>query len=287
MEPNIAPVPVSQLELLSGFSLEALPKAVISDGGVLPVPKGTSIYLPSIPGSKPTLASDACRLLVDAGFTPIPHLAARSLTGTDELKDRLGGLSNAGARSLLLIAGDMTQPAGPFSSTLDILATGLLADYGFDSLGVAGHPDGLAVAKPGEVERAIDAKAEYAARSGAEMWIVTQFVFAPDPVIRWIDWLRGRGIDLPVRVGMAGPAKLHTLVAYAMRCGVGNSLRFLTEQKSSARKLLNRWSPDDLIMDLTEHNHASPDRAVAGIHLYPFGGLDQTAKWLDHARQKA
>lgn len=287
MEPKIAREPFGQPDLLSGFSLEALPKAVISSGGALPVPQGTEIYLPSIPGSKPALGAEACHFLVEAGFVPVPHLAARSLTGLDDLKDRLQALSNAGARSLMLIAGDMAQPAGPFTSTLDVLATGLLAEHGFQRLGIAGHPDGLAVAEPGEVERALDAKADYAARTACELWIVTQFVFAAEPVTEWIEGLRQRGIDLPVRVGLAGPAKLHTLVAYAMRCGVGNSLRFLTDQTGSARKLLSRWSPDDLILDLAQHNRARPDRAVAGIHLYPFGGIDQTAKWLDRAGQRA
>lgn len=285
MEPEIASEPVNMTGLLSGFSLEALPKAALKNSVDFSFPPGTEIYLPSIAGADPAIAVNACKALIDAGYVPVPHLAARSVASVKELSARLSDLSQTGARSLMLIAGDNTKPVGPFASTLDILDTGLLAEFGFTRLGVAGHPDGLSAAEPGEVERALDVKARYAQATGCEMWIVTQFVFAADPVIAWMEWLRGRGIHLPVRVGIAGPAKLHTLVAYAMRCGVGNSLRFLSEKQSSARKLLGRWSPDELVYDLARHNQERPDSAIAGLHLYPFGGIEQTTDWLTKARQ--
>ena len=56
------------------------------------------------------------------------------------------------------------------------------------------------------------------------MAIATQFGFEAGPVIAWADRLRAAGITLPVHIGVAGPAKLQTMLKFAMACGVGPSL---------------------------------------------------------------
>lgn len=269
--------------LLSGYSIEAIPSAVKPDGAVMSLPSGTHVYIPAIPGTDIAEAVAACRILAEAGLVPVPHLAARAIAGLDDLRARLAAFSNAGASALMLIAGDVKVPAGPYTSTLDILETGLLAEFGFRRLGVAGHPEGLAAAAPGEVERALHVKCAYAQATGSEMWIVTQFTFAPEPIIDWLGALRRQGISLPVRIGIAGPASLRKLIAYAVRCGVGNSLRFLTDRPGSATRLLGRWAPDDLLGALARHSRGRPEEAAAGIHVYPFGGIASTAGWLEAA----
>ena len=266
--------------LAAGFSIEAIPSAVTSGGETLALPAGTQVYVPAIPGTDFAEAVAACRLLSQAGLTAVPHLSARAVRGRDDLRGRLEAFRGAGARALLLIAGDVKNQAGPYASTLDILETGLLAEFGFDRIGVAGHPEGLPPAAPGEAARALAVKAAYARETGCEMWIVTQFAFAAEPITAWMRALRASGIDLPVRVGVAGPAGLRKLIAYAVRCGVGNSIRVLTDRPISAGKLLGRWSPDSLLADLARHNAHYPAEAIAAIHIYPFGGVGKAWGWV-------
>ena len=84
---------------------------------------------------------------------------------------------------------------------------------------------------------------------------------------------------LPVRVGMAGPARLKTVLAFAARCGVGASARALA-RRPSALRLLNNWTPDSMLQALARHRVASPESPLSGIHLFTFGGLPQTSRWL-------
>ena len=60
--------------------------------------------------------------------------------------------------------------------------------------------------------------------------VVTQFCFESAPILQWIGELDNRGIDLPVIVGLAGPATPATLTKFALRCGIGNSIRAVRTQ---------------------------------------------------------
>ena len=88
--------------------------------------------------------------------------------------------------------------------------------------------------------------------------------------------LDARGLDIPVIVGLAGPATPATLLKFALRCGVGNSLRSLREQIGRFGRLLTDTGPDDVVRSLC----ASPRNAgapIAGFHIFPFGGLGKTS----------
>lgn len=40
------------------------------------------------------------------------------------------------------------------------------------------------------------------------------------------------------------------------------------------------WTPDDLVRALVQYCLDNPDTLIRGIHLFPFGGLRQSAQWL-------
>ena len=217
--------------------------------------------------------------LVAAGMNPVAHLTARSISTAAELRSRLARLAEVEVDRLLLVAGDGSQPAGPYRDTLDVLESGFLAEYGFDGLGIAAHPEGHPQAKPADLERALARKMEYAAASGANMWIVTQFVFAPKPVIAWLERMRAANCPLPIRVGLAGPVPLSTLLKFAARCGVRASARMVNRRRGVVR-LLGNYAPDAVAEALARHRaeaHASP---LCGIHLFTFGGIAGTSRWL-------
>ena len=93
--------------------------------------------------------------------------------------------------------------------------------------------------------------------------IVTQFCFESAPILKLLGELVARGIDLPVIVGLAGPATPATLTKFALRCGIGNSMRALRGQIGRYGRLLTDTGPDDVLRGLQAaprpRPHRSPD----------------------------
>lgn len=191
---------------------------------------------------------------------------------------------DAGADSLLLIAGDRARVAGPFVNTLAVLDSGLLERHGFRKIGVAGHPEGIHHASRSELVAALRCKLAYARATGSTMWIVTQFVFSVAPVVRWYEHLAIENISLPLCIGMPGPAKVPTLLRYAVQCGVGASMRMLTRRPDAVAGLLGRWTPDDMISTLASDLREVPHIPIAGLHVFPFGGLKRSIEFFTALR---
>ena len=260
-------------------SVELSPRQLASLGPLGDhLPRGTPVYVPFVPGATWSETSAACRRLRAAGMSPVPHLPARWLASTSQLDDWLAELAEAQVRELLLVAGDRASAAGPYRDTLDVLDSGRLVAAGFRRIGITGYPEGHPSAPTADLDAALTRKLEYAAATGTDMWITTQFTFAPAHAIAWLDRIRDRGCTLPVRVGLPGPARLRTLLAFAARCGVTASARMLTRRPSVVR-LLKRWTPDALLRELVEHRGMAGSPAF-DIHVFTFGGLPATARWL-------
>lgn len=259
---------------VSGFSIEATAKQLRRAeplAGFLP--PGARIHVPWLPRAPAADAVRACRAIAGQGFEPVPHLAARAIRSRGELEAHLGRFAAAGARALLLVAGDRRRAAGPFAHTLAVLDTGLLTRYGFRTLAIAGHPQGHPVADEPALMRALQQKQEYARQTGSTLCIVTQFAFDAAPIVDWLERLRAAGIRLPVRIGIPGPAKPRTLLRYALQCGVGASSAVLARRPDAAARLLGRWTPETMLPPLARYAADSPQ--VAGLHVFPFGGLLQ------------
>ncbi|MEL7216384.1 MAG: methylenetetrahydrofolate reductase, partial [Pseudomonadota bacterium] len=105
------------------------------------------------------------------------------------------------------------------------------------------------------------------------------FCFEAEPVIAWADRLKAAGIDLPIHIGVAGPAKLQTLIKFAMACGVGPSIRVLKRRAADLTKLMLPFTPDDILRDLATHKAAHPDFAIEAVHFFPLGGIGKTAEF--------
>lgn len=270
--------------IASAASVEVMPSQVVAG---LPIdrllPPETRVYVPFLPDSDFRESIAAARLLREQGMQPVPHVPARAIRSPTELDEWLHGLTEAGVRSILLIAGDRDVAAGPYANTLELLASGRLADYAIRRIGIAGHPEGSPFATRGELDDALTIKREYAAQNGADIWIVTQFVFASARTIEWLRHVRSIAADLPIYIGLPGPARLSTLIAYAAQCGVSVSARVLKRRPGAAR-LLGRWTPDGLVRDLALHAAREPEAAMDGIHVYPFGGVARATEWLDSLR---
>ncbi|MFP4406601.1 methylenetetrahydrofolate reductase, partial [Rhodosalinus sp.] len=189
----------------------------------------------------------------------------------------------AGVREALLLAGGEAQPAGALHSSMQLLETGLFDKAGFARLHVAGHPEGNRDIDPRGgtklVDEALAWKQAFAERTDAEMAIVTQFAFDAGPMVAWAERLAAAGIGLPIHMGIAGPAKLQTLIRFAIACGVGPSLKVLQRRAMDVSKLVKPYEPTELLRDLAARRAASPSARIAQIHFFPLGGIAATAEW--------
>ncbi|MGH9540019.1 MAG: hypothetical protein ACRD3H_18995, partial [Terriglobales bacterium] len=199
------------------------------------------------------------------------------------LAQRLVG--EAGVDRILIIGGDRAEPAGPYDSSLAVMQTGVFQRVGITRIAVAGFPEGNPRIPAKVLDAALVAKVDFARSDGLELSIVTQFCFAAIPIVMWIRRLRARRIDSPIRIGLAGPAGIVTLVRYAFRCGVGNSVRVLTENPVFAKALVDR-GPEPIIREIAGSlaDEGSAAIGIAGLHFYMFGGFRETLAWIDAAR---
>lgn len=228
--------------------------------------------------------ADVLRVAIEAqsaGFTASPHLVARRLASEAALRDFLTRLREHGIGQVLLVAGDLHTPLGPFRSTLDVIATGALAEAGLKRIGVAGHPEGHPAVGPADLLAALRAKQEFARRSGIAVHIVTQFGFNPEGVCAWARGLAREGISLPVHVGLAGPTPLAKLLRFAVQCGIGTSMRSLLHNRGAVAGLTGfATGPDEMLLGLIRGCAGDAGSLLAQPHLYSFGGALATARWL-------
>lgn len=266
---------------LRGFSLEVSARDTRAiDSAAELLPAGTEIYLNWIPGDTHHRTIAAAAKLRRAGLTPVPHVAARFLSGFTQLADFVARLAGeAEVRQALTIGGDRDKPAGAFDSSVQVLATGLFAKHGFQRIGIAGYPEGNPRIAPAAIQAALAAKLDHLRQQGIAPYIATQFCFEAKPILAWLRDLRAGGVDVPVRVGLAGPASITTLMKFGLRCGVGNSVRALALRGPAIAHLLNEVGPDVIVRELAIANTGDPTLGIAGIHLFSFGGLQRTAEW--------
>jgi methylenetetrahydrofolate reductase (NADPH) len=263
-------------------SIEIQPKQALSteDIGEL-FPKGCRLYLVDVGVESLDSFVAAARRLVDLGFVPVPHIPARRLTTRGELEQRIARLSElGGVTDILVIGGGLDKPVGEFTSSMDVLATGVLDRFGILDVGIAGHPEGSPDFSEAVAQEVLRLKQEFAQRTDASMRIVTQFGFAPEKFIRWADGLNAAGVELPVHLGVAGPAKLPTLIKYAIACGVGQSLNLLKKKASLLTSLTSGHSPEDVVAPIEQHYLSNSSTPITQIHVFPFGGIRQASAWL-------
>jgi methylenetetrahydrofolate reductase (NADPH) len=214
----------------------------------------------------------------------MPHFPARIIKDRATLGDWIARYQGeADVKQALLLAGGVAQPVGDFDSSMQLMETGLFDAAGFERLHVAGHPEGSRDIDPNggvaNVSAALRWKNDFQSRTDAKMAIATQFAFDAGPIIAWADRLAEEGVTLPIHIGIAGPAKLQTLIKFAIACGVGPSLKVLQKRAMDVTKLLLPYEPWDVLEALAAHKAAHPDFNIEPVHFFPLGGIKTNATW--------
>lgn len=239
---------------------------------------GTTVFVNHPPSVTHHDIVAACVRLHRAGFVAVPHVAARRLASFTQASDFLERAAGEAAVDRVLLIGGDDSPIGPFRASLDLLATGLLERHGIHQVAFGGYPEGHPAIDAATLDAALQAKVALALQAGLNVSLVTQFGFESEPIRRWVAAQRSHGIDCPVHVGVAGPASVATLAKFAIRCGIGASLRALARGHTSFARIMSEAGPDALVAEL-----ATSDAPIAGLHIFTFGGVRRTAEWI-HAK---
>lgn len=248
--------------------------------------RGTDVTITFLPGDNYRHNVETASALRRAGYNPVPHIAAREMPSREALDDFLArARGEADVTRVVLIAGDLALAKGPFRSSLDVCASGLIEARGVLSVSVAGHPEGHPYLSAANAFKVLEAWRDWGQLTKIRVDVVTQFCFESGPILGWIGELDARGISLPVIVGLAGPATPATLTKFALRCGIGNSMRSLRSQIGRFGRLLTDTGPDDVMRGLQSAPKAVT-APIAGFHLFPFGGLRKAGEWLRSYRQE-
>ncbi|AXQ95057.1 methylenetetrahydrofolate reductase [Cereibacter azotoformans] len=277
-----APAPVEAL--LKGYSIEVMPRTAekVADFRDL-LPRGTRVYIAHIDGTPIEDMVATAKRLTAEGFPVMPHFPARIIRDRATLADWIARYrGEADVKQGLILAGGLRAPQGEFHSSMQLLETGLFD--GFERLHVAGHPEGSKDIDPDGSDRmvmeALRWKQAFSERTDAKMAIATQFCFEPDPVIAWAERLAAEGIALPIHIGIAGPAKLQTMIKFAVACGVGPSMRVLQKRAMDVTKLLLPYEPTDFVNGIAAHKAKNHMFGIESVHFFPLGGIKANAEWV-------
>jgi methylenetetrahydrofolate reductase (NADPH) len=269
---------------LSGYSIEVIPRnadKVERFRDILPA--GTRVYIAHIEGTPIEDMVRTARRLADEGFPVMPHFPARLLKDRAELAQWIALYQDeAGVEQGLLLGGGVNTPAGEYENCMQMIETGLFD--GFKNLHFAGHPERNRDIDPDGsdkmVTQSLKWKQAFTERTDASVAITTQFCFEAAPVIAWADRLASEGINLPIHIGVAGPAKLNTLIKYSLSCGVGPSMRVLQRRAKDVTKLLLPYEPTELLTELAAHKERHPNFGIKQVHFFPLGGIKANANWV-------
>ena len=272
-------------DFLQDFSIEVMPRTAekVEDFRAI-LPERTRVYIAHIDGTPiEEMVATAKRLAAD-GFQVMPHFPARIIKDEATLTDWIARYQGeANVSQGLILAGGVPDAVGEFDSSMQLLETGLFDKAGFTHLHIAGHPEGNKDIDPKggtvNVDSALKWKSAFRERTNAEMAIVTQFAFEAEPIIKWANAVQAAGVGLPIHIGIAGPAKLQTLIKFAVACGVGPSLRVLQKRAMDVTKLVLPYEPDDVVSALAAHKAANPGFPITRVHLFPLGGIRTGAEW--------
>ena len=291
-QPDIRPSRIG--DVTDGWSIEVMPRtaAKVDDFRAL-LPQSTRVYIAHIAGTPIEDMVATARRLHEDGFPVMPHFPARGIADRAMLEEWIKRYRDeAGVTQALLLGGGHATPVGAFDSSVQMIETGLFDHHGFTHLHVAGHPEGNRDidqrGSTANVDGALAYKQDFASRTDAQMAIVTQFAFDTKVVTDWAERIADMGITLPIHAGIAGPAKLQTLIQFALSCGVGPSVGVLHKRARDLTKLLVPYEPTEVVEGFAAYRARHPHSLISQLHVFPLGGIKTAAAWMNrHATAEA
>ena len=212
------------------------------------------------------------------GYEIVPHIAARYVRDRDQVDEVMGRIADAGVTDVFIPGGDREEPEGEFESAYDLLVAMEELGYDFEEVGITGYPEGHSFIDDETLAESMAKKEPHAT------YIVTQLCYDPAAVLEWIEEIRGRGVELPIEVGVPGVMKYQRLLQISRKVGVGDSINFLRKTSGVlgfVKQLVGsrgKYTPDRLVEGLGPYAD-DPEYGIRGIHVYTFNQVPDTESW--------
>jgi methylenetetrahydrofolate reductase (NADPH) len=267
--------------VLDDFSMEMTGKDVAKvENAARVIPPGTRINVTFLENEDLAMRVAAAAAVKRLCFTPIPHISARRLKSQEMLEEFLTGLRDVGAtENVFSVGGDPAVPLGPYEDSLALIESGVLQQYGVKHVSIGGYPDGHPDIATDVLWSALEKKAAALSRLDLPGAVITQVDFDVDRVLSWVAEVREHGVELPIRVGVPGPASVKLLLGFAGRLGISTSTTIAKKYGLSVTNLLTKAGPENFIRDLRAGLDPG-QHGVVKLHFYTFGGFKTTAEWI-------
>lgn len=236
------------------------------------LPHGSTVTVTSSPSRGVDATLEVAEEATSRGFFAVPHLAARTITGPGHLRAVLRRIGDLGSTEVFVVAGDAPEPAGPYEGSLALLQAMAELDHGFADVGITGYPESHAFLPDQTTIQAMFDKVPYAT------YIVSQICYDPQVTANWLGAVRKRGVRLPVFIGIPGAVDPVRLARISVKVGLGDSMRFLRKQSGVVKRMMTRYTPDELVDGLSGCV-ADPWYGVAGWHVFTFNEVVRTEAW--------
>src|SRR6201996_8958438 len=244
------------------------------------IPPGTRINVTFLENEDLQMRVDAAEAVKRLGFTPVPHISARRITSAEHFEEFLAALRVVDANeSVFAVGGDPAVPLGPYEDSLSLIESGVLQRYGVRDVSIGGYPDGHPDIPADVLWSHLEKKAAALSQANLPGTVLTQVEFDAHRVLAWAQEVREHGVELPIRVGVPGPASVKLLLGFAPRLGLSPSATIAKKYGLSVTNLLGKAGPENFLRDLQEG--LDPGKhGVVKLHFYTFGGFKTTAEWI-------
>ena len=264
-------------DLVRNLHYEIVPMKSI-DQAIADLPPGAHVSVTCSPVKGIQATQEYTSQLADLGHHPIPHFAARLVEGEVQAKQLAAWLREHAIEEVFVIAGDATEPHGPYEGALPFMRDLLEADPGVARIGYAGYPDGHAMIDAATITEQLHAKQALLADAGVGGWVSTQMCFDEDRIREWLTGERAAGLTLPVRLGVPGVVDRTRLMTMGTRLGIGTSLRYLSKNRSTVMKLMapGGYDPTDMVVAFADDAKAL---GIEALHSFTFNAVADTRQW--------
>ncbi len=259
--------------LLEHARYEVLPTATTEDKVLAHVPRDRTITVTASPSKGLESTFDLAERLAGHGYTVVPHLAARMVTGRTELEEIAERLLGKGITSVFVPGGD-AEAVGDYPDALALLEDLKAMGSPFSHVGITGYPESHPTIHDDLTVQSMWDKRRYATH------IVSNLTFDPAVVRDWVRRLRSRGVAMPLLLGIPGPVERTKLLGMATKIGVGESTKFLAKNKGLfARLAAPGGFTGESFLEKCAPALGEETALIEGLHVFTFNQIGETEAW--------
>ena len=247
------------------------------DQAIADLPAGAPVSVTCSPAKGIATTQELTLKLKERGHDAVPHFAARLVEGPDHAAKLAEWVRANGIREVFIIGGDAETPPH-YHYALPFMRDFLAANPGIETLGFGAYPDGHASISNDDLSSAIHEKQRLILDHGVKPLASTQMCFDASTIRNWLRAERVRGFTTPINLGLPGVVDRAKLMTMGMRLGIGQSMRYLSKNKSTMTRMFapGGYDPTKLLADLAADADAL---GITGIHSFTFNSTADTAKW--------